>query len=633
LNSARAGGTFEVATSREGAKLTGNRSRSVRLAAALAAGAVLLLAGSGSAGLLQPQPIDANTGDDALEVGAAFGNKQAWAGFEQPATGAIKLYVAHAQDGVFAPAQPVDTVTSAALAGNRNGDAVVVYTKKVGAVSTLFGRRLSGGQTGPELQISADAQNVNLLRVHRIRQVAENDAGVAAVCYVDSAFGELWAAVLKPTDASWTRYGPLTSKDCSDIAVDTAGDVIVLGQDNANVATTDRIVGGRLQLGEQVDPAAKDEPSLAVWGNSALVLARVSPNGGAFTADAWTLQDIEAGGPYHGLGHVSPADWDPNGNYNVEFAKAAVAANGKGIVTFRLGNPGTQTSLDYYEPFDAGATTPLGQPQKLAGESKLADVTPVVDASGNGMAAWADQNGAASDQHIRALAAGGQDFILAGSDLNATTSFEADAAGDFLAVVEHGSNPVHVAAFFADLAKPTVAPTSSIPTPVVTKPVVLHSGAADSFASVDPSAVHWHFPEGSIIGPLDLTGLDVTVTPATVGPVRVRLTATDKGRNTGTGQLVVRFTAHVKLKVSPAKVKKRGRFKLTGKGFASDKAVSLALLKGSKIKARLGFGLPNGNGGFTTRLRLSKKVRGGRYLVRACQVNCRIKATALLRVK
>jgi len=57
--------------------------------AALAAGAVLLLAGSGRAGLLQPQPIDANTGDDALGVGAAFGSRQAWAGFEQPATAMV----------------------------------------------------------------------------------------------------------------------------------------------------------------------------------------------------------------------------------------------------------------------------------------------------------------------------------------------------------------------------------------------------------------------------------------------------------------------------------------------------------------------------------------------------------------
>ena len=89
----------------------------------------------------------------------------------------------------------------------------------------------------------------------------------------------------------------------------------------------------------------------------------------------------------------------------------------------------------------------------------------------------------------------------------------------------------------------------------------------------------------------------------------------------------------MKLKVTPAKVKKRGRFKLAGKRFASDKAVTLALLKGSKIKARLGFGLPNGNGGFTRRLRLSKRVRAGRYMVRACQLNCRIKATAPLRVK
>jgi hypothetical protein len=192
---------------------------------------------------------------------------------------------------------------------------------------------------------------------------------------------------------------------------------------------------------------------------------------------------------------------------------------------------------------------------------------------------------------------------------------------------------VHVAAFFADYAKPTLAPSSSTQTPVVPRPIELHSGAADGFAALSPSAVHWHFPAGSILGSLDLTGLDVTVTPATVGRVNVRLTATDKGRNTATGRLVLKFTAHTKLKVTPTKVKKRARIKLGGKGFAPDKAISLALVKGSKVKARLGFGLPNGNGGFTRRVRLGKKIRAGRYVVRACQVRCRIKATARLKVK
>jgi hypothetical protein len=392
-------------------------------------------------------------------------------------------------------------------------------------------------------------------------------------------------------------------------------------------------VAGELKPGEPVDATAKDEPSLAVWGNSALVLARVSPNGGAFTAGVWTLDDVAAGGPYHSLGYVTSADWDPSGNYNVEFAKAAVAADGRGIVTFRLGNPGTQTSSDYFEPFDAGLPTPLGLPQKLAGESKLADVTPAVDGSGNGLATWTDQNDAIPVQHVRSLLADGSDFLLPGSDLNATTSFAADGAGDFLAVVERGSSPTRVAAFFADLATPILAPSSGTPIPVVGTPVQLHSGATDSLASVAASSVHWHFPAGSILGPLDLTGLDVTVTPATVGVVTVQLTAKDKGGNIGAGRLVLKFTAHVKLKVIPAKVRKRGRIRLVGKGFASDKAVTLTLLKGSKVRARLGYGLPNGNGGFTTKVRLSKKIRTGRYVVRACQVRCRIKATARLRVK
>src|SRR5207253_1899827 len=118
--------------------------------------ALLVGMGSAQAGLLQPQTIDAGTGADAVDVGAAFGNRQAWAGLEQASGGVTRLYVAHAQDGVFAGAQTADRgnrITSAALTGNANGDAVVVFTEPVGGVSTLFGRRLSGGQIGPMLQI------------------------------------------------------------------------------------------------------------------------------------------------------------------------------------------------------------------------------------------------------------------------------------------------------------------------------------------------------------------------------------------------------------------------------------------------------------------------------------------------
>src|ERR671937_133357 len=154
----------------------GNWRNRSRVGIAIAVVATVCLSPS-SAGLLQPQTIDAGTGADATDVGASFGSKQAWAAFQQAASGANRLYVAHAQDGVFAAAQPADrgnAVTSAALAGNGTGSAVAVFTENVAGVSTLFGRRLSGGQLGPALQISAETQNVSLLKVHRVRQVAEN---------------------------------------------------------------------------------------------------------------------------------------------------------------------------------------------------------------------------------------------------------------------------------------------------------------------------------------------------------------------------------------------------------------------------------------------------------------------------
>src|SRR5919198_3464003 len=406
-----------------------NRSR-VGVAVAVVATALFGLSSS-SAGLLQPQTIDAGTGADAIDVGASFGGKQAWAGFEQAASGVNRLYVAHAQDGVFAAARPADrgnAVTSAALAGNGSGGALAVFTENVSGASTLFGRRLSDGQLGPALQISADGQSVSLLKVHRVRQAAENDAGVAAVCYVDS-LGAAFAAVLTPSGTSWTRFGPLKSKSCDDIAVDAAGDVIVLGEDADNHPSTDRIVGGTLQPGEEVDSTGKDEPSLAVFGSSALVLARIDAVSGGFAAAAWKLNDIAAGGSWQSLGSIDNGVLDATGN--VEFARAAVAPNGKGIVTFRVGHPGTQTSSDYYEPFDASAATPIGQPQQLTSEGKVSDVMPLVDADGNGLAIWTDSNGSNDEQHVRSFAPGApaQDVILPGSGLSATTSFEADSGG------------------------------------------------------------------------------------------------------------------------------------------------------------------------------------------------------------
>jgi hypothetical protein len=178
-----------------------------------------------------------------------------------------------------------------------------------------------------------------------------------------------------------------------------------------------------------------------------------------------------------------------------------------------------------------------------------------------------------------------------------------------------------------------LAPSSGSPNPIVARPLQLHSGAADSFAAVSPGAVRWQFPAGSVVGDTTLTGIDVAVTPATVGAVTVRLRATDKGGNVGTDQLVLRMSARTKLRVTPALVKKRARIRLVGRGFAPDKAVSLVLTKGAKVRARLGFGLPTAIGSFSTRIRLGPKVRAGRYGVRACQLACRIKATARLRIK
>jgi hypothetical protein len=583
------------------------------------------------AGLLQPQTIDANTGSDAIDVGASFAPPEAWAAFEQATAGVNHVYYAHATGGVFGQAQRVDVDGSATSAAFLGSGAVtgpmLVFTEQVGGVSKLFGQRLANGS--PLLQISVDTQNVRLLRVHRVRQVAQNSVGDAAVCYVDNNTGQVFAAVLASHASAWTRFGPLTNTECDDIAVDRAGDTIVLGIDGNNRATTDRIVGGVLQPGEEVDPTAKDEPALAVSGNSALVLARIELPTGPFDADAWKMANIAAGG-YTALGSVSGALLDPNGNYNVEFAKAALAANGKGIVTFRLGNPGTQTSLDYLRTVDLGSGV-FGQPVKLAGESLLTDVTPAVDGQGNGLALWGDQNGATEEQHVRSFAPGApsQDVILPDASQNGETSFVADDAGDFLAAVERGSSPVRVAAFFADFAPPTMQPASLTPHPRAAGIVKLQAAATDTFAGA--LTVQWQFPAHSIVGSNTVTGDEVSVRLATVGTIVAHVTATDEGGNVANGQVALLATALARLHARPATARTRARVRFSGSGFAPGKAVTLTFGPGGKHLKRLGSAHPGATGVFSVRLR----VRGlsGRYVVRACQLGCRIKATAGLRVR
>jgi hypothetical protein len=341
------------------------------------------------------------------------------------------------------------------------------------------------------------------------------------------------------------------------------------------------------------------------------------------------MADMATGG-YTALGSVSGALLDPNGNYNVEFAKAALAPNGKGIVTFRLGNPGTQTSLDYLRTFDLG-TGAFGQPLKLAGESHISDVTPLVDAQGNALALWGDQNGATEEQHVRSFAPGApaQDVVLPDATQNGETSFVDDSAGDFLAAVERGSSPVRVAAFFADFTRPTMQPVSLAPHPRVAAVVKLQAAASDAFGGA--LTVQWQFAANSIVGPSKVTGDELSVRLATVGTVVAHVTATDEAGNVASGQVVLYVTALARLHARPATARTGARLRFSGTGFAPGKPVTLIFGRGGKHLKRLGSAHPGTTGGFSVRLHV--RGRSGRYVVRACQLGCRIKATTRLRVR
>jgi hypothetical protein len=347
------------------------------------------------------------------------------------------------------------------------------------------------------------------------------------------------------------------------------------------------------------------------------------------------MKDIAAGGAWQSLGTID------NGarasTENLEFARGALAPNGRGIVTFRINNPAAGTSRDYVEQVDTGAATPIGAPQKLADVSTGGDAIPVVDANGNGLALYHHMVDGNPEPVVRDFVpnAPAQEIVL-GSNVEVLPvgSFQADAAGDFVAFARTGTAPVHVHAIFGDFVPPTLEPKSDSATAVLGQQTTLHGGATDAFAQLGANAVTWQFPAGSIFGPTDLTGSDVDVRFATVGNVVVEVSATDAAGNTASASLTVRVIAHAKLHAVPASAHTGARMKLVGAGFAPAKAVSLVMgPPRANVTARFGAVRADARGNFSKSVFVSKKTRAGRYVLIACQLKCRVKATAAVRVR
>ena len=84
-----------------------------------------------------------------------------------------------------------------------------------------------------------------------------------------------------------------------------------------------------------------------------------------------------------------------------------------------------------------------------------------------------------------------------------------------------------------------------------------------------------------------------------------------------------------RLRVTPPSVVRGEVLKVTGSGFRPGLKVTLDVRRSlSNTRARLGSVTAGRKGGFVYRKRISRSTVAGKWILRACQRSCRIKATA-----
>ncbi len=596
--------------------------------------------GRGDAALLSPVLVDANTGKDAEDVGASIGSRRAWAGFVQETAGAKRLYVSFAQDGTFrAPvfADRGNAVAGAALAGNNAGDALVVFTDG----GKLYGRRLSNGQAGAPVEISAATQTAQIpppfVGLHHRRVLAVNEAGAAVVCYTDNSVPELWAAVLPAGGSAWTRVGPLTNTICEDVGIDARGNAIVIGTNTGGHPTADRIVNGTLHS-EEIDATGKDEPSVAVTtAGLALAFARVDV-GASFGAAAYRKRDIAQDGAWESLGRVDMGALGAT-NENTEFPRAALTSAGKGIVTFRVNNTATNTARIHFDTVDAGAATPFSAPTKLADVPVGKDAIPVVGPGGQPVVGYVGTGPDGKElSYLRVFsgAVPGPPLPLdpgTGQDVNLFTvpSFVADTPGNFLALIRQAGAAGRVAASFGDYLPPSLAATATPAKVPLGQPVAFAGTAVDSFAAVPAGSIVWTFAAGSVKEPPALTGANVSARFVRPGANQVTVVATDRGGNRAQ-QTVTVTVDPAKQRITPTRVRRKRLVTIRGTGFVPGERVTITI-KRPRAKAKRLRATPNANGAFRVRYRIPKKAVRTKYSVVSCQRACTVKAKGNYRVR
>jgi hypothetical protein len=486
-----------------------------------------MFAAPGLARLLAPQRINANTGQDALNVGASLGSRQAWAGLVQKTNGQNRLYAAYARSGTFRPAFVADrgnAVVTGGLAGNQRGAAVIVWTEKVGNQQVLFGRRLADGRAGAVVQISVageDAQFGNaMFPFDRTHGVAMNDAGAAVLCYFDAAGVKSYAASLAPRTNQWTRH----EMACSDPHIDAGGDVLAdVGKDANNKFSAAMLVGGQVR-NEIIDANVTPMDEFAIGlgaGGTAMALGRDNN----FHAIAYRKASLTANS---GWENVGPLETDLiQANANPEDPFAALDARGNGIVVFR--DNSANNPQGYYRLVSAGR--PLGG---AVLDHSAARLRPAVDAAGNPRVAYSAND--AKSGFINRFRRGNPGTALALApglgpySVPSLTSIAVDTAGDFLVLLREETNPLHVRAVFGDFAAPTLRPSASPRSPLVGQRVRLRSRASDAFADLSKRNIRWTLPRGVQLS-RTTTGASIRVKFSRRGRFHIHVVATDPAGN------------------------------------------------------------------------------------------------------
>jgi len=131
------------------------------------------------------------------------------------------------------------------------------------------------------------------------------------------------------------------------------------------------------------------------------------------------------------------------------------------------------------------------------------------------------------------LASGLEPYFLPSS-----VGLSVDGAGDLLALVSRGANPLRVSAVFADVAPPTLRPSASPRRPRAGQTVTLRSGALDAFATIRSRDVRWVAPRGVSVH--TLRGARIRVRFLRPGRYRISVNATDRAGNRTSRTLRVR---------------------------------------------------------------------------------------------